>query len=380
MITWNVENVMEGGGTGHVSHIGQALRQLAGGDPRPDVMLLQEVDACKLLMEDYFSDLDWDCIEPAVSETKMKWKKQHAPGIALGNLILYRSEMLSASKENRSEENRVLDEGQGYAEAMMIRDTGSQKTLLEHHKEACTWGNCKSPTHDMPDATSVKLYLRKDKWTEDMLKFFSGGIRFVNVHLYAGFAGHRQQLLSPEQLAVRSTNAQARRAFQMRSVLALNYYWKIQDQSMDATPMSVLALNHYWKIQDQSKNATPTTIYAGDFNTKAEDEMKKLVASASDYGVLLYCPGDGKCEDEVSTLKTNFRGDSFLDHVTVEYSEDRREAIDQLLWQGRVLKQDTRKAGWSDHNPLLVQAIGNAAPIVLPNKDWSNIYAKAAKT
>jgi endonuclease/exonuclease/phosphatase family metal-dependent hydrolase len=311
-MTWNVENLKSDGGP-HKTYITAALQQFVA-KYKPDIVVLQEVEACDLVAH---ALSDWACVGSVVPEHV----ESNLPHVVLGNVVLYNTKLFLGSKPNR-----VLTTG--FKEAARRIDR-SGNNLFDHHGEKCSWeeyNGCKNSYADMPSATSIKLFLRKDEWATEVRSLFPGGLRVVNVHL---FAGGRHGGLSEASKA-------HRRRFQMRSLMALVDSWNAKDTT-----------------GSRSSNA-PVTIYAGDFNTRRKHELQEIAAPAEDYGMRLWCPADGGwCDTTLSKYKTHKAGT--LDHVVVDI---RREFTSSpFLARASVLRQPTsgKGQGGSDHDPLFVQ-------------------------
>eukprot|EP00928_Gymnodinium_smaydae_P054620 TRINITY_DN38360_c0_g1_i1.p1 TRINITY_DN38360_c0_g1~~TRINITY_DN38360_c0_g1_i1.p1 ORF type:complete len:449 (+),score=99.98 TRINITY_DN38360_c0_g1_i1:61-1347(+) len=320
IVTWNVRDLSNASdGQAHHSFVLSNLRelvQLRGAD----VLVLQEVQNCRLV--EAALPL-WSCVDTVVSPDR----EQRTPSV-LGNVILYNRQLFEGS-----EENRVL--WQGYAGATSWRDRYN-KSLSERHAEECIWqnyNNCSRMQSDLSTVGSVRLTLRPQLWTANALQAFPGGLRLVDVHLFAGAS--RGGL--PEAAKA------ARRAFQMRGLIALVDKWS----STDAAAAVASA--------GGQPPPSPVTVFAGDFNTRGAAEMKGVISSAWDYGVRMWCPAaSGFCDAVLSQHKTHQAG--YLDHVVLEYdparplhlrarSETFRQAGGRAARQAQVV---------SDHDPLLV--------------------------
>lgn len=312
IMTWNVENLKSDGGQ-HQTYITAALQHFII-KSKPDVVVLQEVEACDLVAH---ALPDWACVGSVVPEHV----ETNLPHIVLGNVILYNTRLFVGAKPNR-----VLTTGFKAAARRLDR---SGKNLFDHHGEKCSWeeyNGCKNAYADMPSATSVKLFLREDAWATEVRALFPAGLRVVNVHL---FAGGRHGGLSEAGKA-------QRRRFQMRSLMSLVNDWNAKDTA-----------------ETRSSNL-PVTIYAGDFNTRRKHELQDISAPADDYGMRLWCPADGGwCDTALSKYKTHKAGT--LDHVTVDIQ--REVTSSPFLGRASVLRQPTsgRGRGGSDHDPLFVQ-------------------------
>lgn len=325
ILTWNVQDLgsevkKKGAGSQHQQYVTRSLQHFVKTNS-PDVVVLQEVTDCSLVKQ----ALDgWKCVDSVVAAAV----ENKIANVVLGNVLLYNAKVFSASHENR-----VLSERHSTERAAERKDSTGM-TLAEHHKgkdsTGCDWGayNECNMHSDMPKATSVRLKLLQGQWAPSLLLAFAGGIRVVDVHLFAG--GSAQGLQDIQRAH--------RRAFQMRSLLALVDYWNSMDGS--AIP--------------------PTTVYAGDFNTRDKTEMQGVIAPASNYNVNLWCPADGGWCDKVdsrhSTSTTRQNVKQFLDHVAIDI-RPQPKPNSGLPFQARshILSQLGTKKEQSDHSPLFVE-------------------------
>jgi len=315
VLTWNAENLLLKGNQAHNNYIAKSLKQLVQ-QQKPDVVLLQEVEDCSLVDKVLAG---WACVGSVVPEhVEQKLSKQ-----ALGNVLLYNADAFDASRANR-----VLEQRAHPFKSVVDSKDLSGKSLRQHHKKDCAWSEykngdgCKSVFSDFAIPTSVRLELRCPQlWSQELCAAFPDGLRFVNVHLFAGAGKGLPQ-----------SATSARRAFQMRSLMALVHSWN--SQSGDA----------------------PATVYAGDFNTRKKDELRDVVASAGDYGAQLWCPADGGMCDQVDSKPRTHKA-GFLDHLLVDLPASAGKAA--LLGGAAAAKVLTQPSGQaaakSDHEPLLVE-------------------------
>lgn len=273
---------------------------------------MQEVEGCG-----YVDNMliGFACVESTVPERI----EGRMPGLVLGNVILFDTNLFTATHANRV----LTDEGRA-EEA--VDDSGS--SLREHHRTLCSWSaynGCRRAQDDMPRPTSVRLAFQIGVWPRKVVAAFPGGIRIVDIHLFAG-----------ARVSGLSESAKAdRRGFQMRSLFALVRRW------------------------NQRMRDPPTTIYAGDFNTRGATELARVVASATDYGTHLWCAADGgRCGQVRARHRTHLAG--YLDNVVVDVQP--RGNLAGATSFASVLQQPQGPASLrSDHEPLLVKLQVKAA-------------------
>lgn len=325
VISWNVQDLgakQHGKGSEHHAFVTESLQKFVAKE-NADIVVLQEVTDCDMVDG---AIQGWRCVGSVIPERV----ESNLPQVVLGNVLLYNEALFQGSYDNR-----VLTTG--FKHAARQGDVNGD-TLFDHHGEKCDWeayNGCRNAYSDMPSATSVKLTMHAQRWTPSMLRAFPGGVRVMDVHL---FAGARKQNLAEAGKA-------HRRRFQLRSLMALVDDWNKADT------------NH----------PPPTTIYAGDFNTRKKSELKGVVAPAGDYGVRLWCPADAGWCDAVDSKHNTHRAGT-LDHVVV----DIRPQPSSVPFRARskVLHQGSGSE-FSDHAPLFVEfqpTPGVDWPPTAPNK------------
>lgn len=321
VMTWNVENVGRIVTEQHLSFVVASLKAFVA-KYKSDVIALQEIESCSYIAGSLPS---YSCVESVVSETV----ESRRPGMVLGGLLLFKTAVFEAAYENR-----ILSDSTWKKHISIRRDRGGM-TLSDRHTNECTWApynGCHSPHPDIPKTNTVELSLRKGFWNSNLSSSLKGGIRMVNVHLFAG--GHMHSLTEKMRAD--------RRSFQMRALLWLTDLWNSASGAY----------------------GTPTTFYVGDYNTRGENELRRVVHAAKDYGVDLWCPADhGRCADVASRHRTHRAG--YLDHIVVDLRS--HGAHRNLGVKAAVLQQKgTKLDGQSDHSPLLLKITAQATDIIPP--------------
>jgi endonuclease/exonuclease/phosphatase family metal-dependent hydrolase len=143
------------------------------------------------------------------------------------------------------------------------------------------------------ESTSVLLHPKTGAWHPDVLSMIKGGIRVVDVHLFAG--GRRK--IAGTNKPIGDKVCAEKRAFQLHSMFSTVDYWN-----------------------DGLTRGRPVTIYAGDFNTYSQDrkligtQLSKLVSKSEKlFNLNMQCGPSRRCAGSGSP-PTTLSGQS-LDHI-----------------------------------------------------------------
>lgn len=345
IMTWNARDVVDAELTDvkeHAKYIRDALVSLVKAN-QPSVLVLQEVQACKLIDGGL---PDFTCVDSTIDAKA----EAVLPRLALGNVVLYETKLFDASNANRLMQGLPKKNSQPYKVAAQHKHGGRKKnpSLYGFHKTECTWkgyNGCRTIWPDAPRVTTVRLKpnCAAGFWSQAVCNEFKHGLRIAAVHLFAGGKWIQKKVLNSEQVL-------QRRRFQMRALFHLVDHWNYEDSQFGEEP--------------------PTSVYVGDFNTPKASELLDVLGAANDYGVDLWCPMlKGYCKQLASgslptELKSHPKG--HLDHVVMDMrlqSQSFPMATSKIIAQPSMLDERGRqkypgcksaKVCQSDHSPMLV--------------------------
>lgn len=368
VLSWNVENLLykdwPNGGeqSEHIAFVTALIASIVD-EHKVQVVMLQEVQGCALF-DNLLGKNDklegWNCVDSNIN-AKQEEKISH---IALGNVILYDAIKFQETHANRA----IYEKNEAGVKKMMSFVDKDKKTLKDHHAEECLeWAalnkqnsnlkngekpQCTTPYDDTVTPNSVRLQPIAAMWTKDAYAAIANGVRFFNLHLFAGVGR-----------GLPDSACAGRRKFQFRGTLALTSFWN----SLDAT-------SHGGK--GHGTHEVPTTVFAGDFNT-GKGELQGLAASESSYGMQLQCPLEGgTCLKTSKSVKTA-KGGAY-DHFMVDLQSKGQKISAMVIGQPKA-KREVQ----SDHNPILLRIAPTVvtkvakAPVKRSDVDFEAIFKAA---